>query len=212
MTVSAETIPYLARSVEYIESLGFYCMATFASGIHWELDNIKELLMEQLNKLVDYYSNNIDIIPCQMLNYNLKMIFYPVNDDFRYCGAGVVKKCYDIYGNCYPCQGLSYMTLGENSKNFLNKDFKEFQLSDENPCKACRWIRLCRTCYAANYMETGNIEHNSRDVCFINRACILASSKIKYKRLIKKDNFSDDDRLTLQAINIIQREIMEQKF
>lgn len=211
MTVSEESVPYLAEGVKYIESRGFYCMATFASGLHWNINAIKDDLFQQMSILIDHYVENDTRTMCQMLNYNLKMIFYPFDNDFRYCGAGVVKKCYDVDGNCYPCQGLAPMTLGRKAEYFMNKDFKNFRLSDSNTCKRCKWVRLCRTCYAANYMETGSVEMNSSDMCFLNRVCILTSSKIQYERLIKKETLDNSDKFTLKAIDIIQHEIMSKQ-
>ena len=46
-------------------------------------------------------------------------------------------------------------------------------------------------------------------MCVFNRLCILASAKIQYIRLIKKEiqNFTIEDQKTLKAISIIQKEI-----
>lgn len=210
MTISDENIENLADGIMHIESLGFDCMATFASGIDWNLRNKREILIREFSKLVDYYSENPTRRVCQLLNYDFRYIFYPLDDKFRYCGAGVIKKCYDINGNVYPCQGLSALTVGEKAVNFINKDFKDFHLSDNNPCKKCKWIRLCRTCYAANFLETGNVETNCQDICYLNRLSILASSKIQFNRLLRQNSFNDDERMILKAIEIIQEEIFKE--
>ncbi|MFA6808767.1 MAG: 4Fe-4S cluster-binding domain-containing protein [Eubacteriales bacterium] len=209
MTVSNDTIDNLSDGVKFISSKGFDCMATFASGIDWSIKCKKDKIAEEFSKLVDYYTENQDMKLCHMLNYDLRYIFYPINKDFKYCGAGIIKKCYDIHGKGYPCQGLSPLSIGEDAKNFEGQNFEGFELSDSNKCKKCKWVRLCRTCYAANYLETGNIEQNCEDMCYLNRVSILACSKIQFNRLLQKDaELTENDRLTLHAIQIIQEEIL----
>lgn len=210
MTFSDLNIGNFADGVIYVDQCGFNPLATFASGMNWKKPGTRELMMEQMEKLVEYYISNPEKKLCQMLNMNLALMFYPVDDDFRYCGAGLRKKCFDIQGNWYPCQGLSPLTVGhEAAKQFQNRDFLNFRLSQDNPCRNCRWVRLCRTCYAANYLETGCIERNCGDMCFINRLCMLASSRIKYERLLEKKELTKDDQLELRAILQIQQSVLD---
>lgn len=210
MTFSDRNARNFADGVIYVDKLGFDPLATFASGMDWNKHGMKEQLSEQMEKLVEYYVEHPDRQLCQMLNMNLSLIFYPVDDDFRYCGAGLRKKCFDIQGKWYPCQGLSPLTVGkEAAKKFQNQDFFDFRLSENNPCKKCKWVRLCRTCYAANYLETGCIEHNCRDMCFINRLCMLAASRIKFDRMKNKEVLTKEEQLELKAILVLQQEAMK---
>lgn len=47
------------------------------------------------------------------------------------------------------------------------------------------------------------------NLCYAYRLCILASAKIQFERIRKKNSLSDDDRLVLKAISIIQTEIKQ---
>ena len=136
MTFSDLNIGNFADGVIYVDQCGFDPLATFASGMNWKKPGTRELMMEQMEKLVEYYISNPEKKLCQMLNMNLALMFYLVDDDFRYCGAGLRKKCFDIQGNWYPCQGLSPLTVGhEAAKQFQNRDFLNFRLSQDNPCR-----------------------------------------------------------------------------
>lgn len=209
MTISNASLCDFADGVIHIESLGFECLATFASGMDWSAPDTRDVLFEQMGKLVEYYCRHPEKKVCQMLNMDLRLMFYPLDDTFRYCGAGLRKRCYDIQGNWYPCQGLSPLTVGADAVNFREKDFNNFTLSDATVCKKCKWVRLCRTCYAANFLETGCIEKNCPQMCLLNRVCMMAASRIQFERLIPKSEFSNDDRLVLKAIEEIQATVLD---
>ena len=209
MTFSDRNADNFAEGIIYLDKLGFDPLATFASGIDWSKADVKDKLAKQMGNLTNYYIAHPQKKLCQMLNMNLELIFYPMDDDFRYCGAGLRKKCFDIQGNWYPCQGLSPLTVGkEKSEQFKSRDFKFFKLSNDNSCKKCPWIRLCRTCYAANFLETGCIERNCKDMCYINRLCMLASSKIQFERLKSRKQLTKKEQRQLKAILTIQQNVM----
>lgn len=210
MTISKATLPDLAEGIKYIESLGFYCKATYASGIEWDVDQNLSILERELTKLVDYYSEN-SVPLCSLLDLNLRAIFCSPDVPFRYCGAGIDRKCYDMEGRCYPCQGLASVSVGEEkAKLFENETFCNFCLSEGNPCRTCKWLRICRTCFAANYLETGSIEHNCPTMCMLNRMAILASSAAQFKRIMKKTEKTSEDMVVLKAVGMIQREVMQE--
>lgn len=208
MTISLDTLPDFAEGIMYLEKLGFYCKATFASGIDWKLDENADILMREMNKLTAYYSQN-NIPLCNMLNLDLRAIFATADAPFRYCEAGVGKTCYDMRGRAYPCQGLASVSVGEEKAAlFENERFENFCMSANNPCRACLWKRICRTCYAANYLETGSIEQNCESMCFLSRISILASSAIQFHRIIKKEEKNAVDLLTLKAVGLIQKKVL----
>lgn len=210
MTISRETLPYLAEGISYIESKGFYCKATYASGIQWNMEENQTILERELAKLVEYYSEN-DTHLCSLLDLDLRAVFCGEEVPFRYCGAGIDRKCYDMQGRCYPCQGLASVSVGEEkAKRFENETFCDFCLSQENPCKHCKWLRICRTCFAANYLETGDVERNCETMCTLNRMAILTSSAIQFKRIMKKEEKSVNDLVTLKAVALIQKEVMRE--
>ena len=208
MTISDRTLPDLAEGIMAIEAMGFFCKATFASGISWDVPALRETLTVEFEKLVAYYSEN-DRPLCHLFDLDLRAIFSKPDAPFRYCEAGVGRVCYDVQGRQYPCQGLASVSLGEkNARLFQNERFLDFSLTDGNPCKSCRWLRICRTCFAANYLETGCIERVDKNTCYLNRMSILASSAIQYRRIAKCPEKTLAQKQTVMAVAEIQKKVL----
>lgn len=212
MTMDRENLPYLAEGVQYLEQLGFRCKATFASGIDWKMQESREVLTKELEKLSQYYIEHKEQPLCDMLDMDPADLMYEIEEDYRFCGAGCCKHCYDLTGTWYPCQGLSPLAVGEAGKIFEGETFETFHFSkeDSKSCGNCKWLMLCPTCYAANYKETGHVEHNSKDMCDINKLCMLTSSYIHYMRLedkLEKDQLTEEEKQILAGVFIIQEQI-----
>ena len=208
MTISDRTLPDLAEGIMAIEAMGFSCKATFASGISWDVPSIREMLTAEFEKLVNYYSENERPL-CHLFDLDLRAIFSKQDAPFRYCEAGVGRVCYDVQGRQYPCQGLASVSLGEEKAHlFENERFADFSMTDGNPCKTCRWLRICRTCYAANYLETGCIEYADKNTCYLNRMSMLASSAIQYRRIAKCPEKSLAQKQTVMAVAEIQKKVL----
>ncbi len=210
MTISDRTLPDLAEGIMAIEEMGFFCKATFASGIAWDVSFLRETLKSEFEKLVAYYSEN-DHPLCHLFDLDLRAIFSKPDAPFRYCDAGVGKVCYDVQGRAYPCQGLASVSVGkEKASLYENECFLDFSLSDGNPCKTCPWLRVCRTCYASNYLETGSIERPNTNTCYLNRMSILASSAIQYRRIQKCAEKTLAQKQTVMAVAQIQKNILSE--
>ncbi len=204
MTVSSETLPDMADGIIYLDKLGFKCDTTLSVGVDWDAEHNIPVLIRELQKLTDYYIRNPEKRLCTLLNFDLRLIFTPINDNFRFCGAGVDMVCCDTQGHAYPCQGFAPVSIGDQAEAFMNYNEDKFRLTDENPCKKCPFVRLCSNCYAANLQSTGNIHKIDTNLCKLYKLCILASATINGKRILMKKEMSEDDRLVLKAVNIIQ--------
>lgn len=204
MTISEQTLPYLAKGVAYLDSLGFRCDATLSIGVNWDQEKNLPILIKELNKLVDYYTKHPELPLCTMLNQDLRLIFTPINEDYRFCGAGLDMTCFDSEGCAYPCQGFAPVSIGDNAQEYRNFDEKKFRFTIDNPCKTCPWVRLCPNCYAANLQSTGDIQKVDPHLCQFYKMCILASAKIQYRRILQKKVLTHDDQLILKAISCIQ--------
>ena len=204
MTISEKTLPHMAEGITFLDGLGFKCDATLSIGVNWNREKNLPILIRELNKLVNYYTANPSIQLCTMLNLDLRLVFTPIDNDYRFCGAGVDMTCFDTEGGAYPCQGFAPISIGENAKRFLNFDETEFRFTEKNMCKKCPWVRLCPNCYAANLQSTGDIQRVDPNLCEFYKICILASAKIQYQRIIQKREFTYDDQLVLKAISYIQ--------
>ena len=126
--MSEYTLPSLAEGIINLYKLGFFADATLSTGVDWNYSKNEELFVRELEKLVDYYTDNPDIKLCTMLDYDLRLVFSKLNKKLRFCGAGEMTACYDIDGNVYPCQGFAPVSIGEQAENFKNYDASKFDL------------------------------------------------------------------------------------
>ena len=212
MTVSSQTLPYMADGIIYLDKLGFKCDTTLSVGVDWDAERNVPILVRELQKLTEYYIQNPEKRLCTLLNFDLRLMFTPIDDNFRFCGAGVDMICYDTQGNAYPCQGFAPVSIGDQADGFRDYNGDNFKLTDENPCKKCPFVRLCSNCYAANLQSTGNIHKIDPALCELYKLCVLASATINGKRILMKDEMTEDDRLVLKAVYIIQNYFKNERF
>lgn len=205
MTISPDTLKDFAEGIIYLEGLGFKCKANFASGVDFKLQENRETVLQNFRKLIDYYSVQ-DGPLCYMLDLPLKAVLVPLDDKFRYCGAGVERHCYSACtDDWYPCQGLMPMSTGGEGV-FKKKTFQESCVKKDSPCAECKMVRICRTCYAMNYNASENIYRTDSQICILNKICMITSARIQYTRL--KNKGIRDNRLE-RAIYIIAKELNE---
>lgn len=207
MTISEKTLPHFFDGILYLESMGFKCDATLAVGIDWDFEKNSPILIRELEKLIDYYIENEEKPLCTILNMDLRLIFTPIDNDYRFCGAGLDMTCYDTAGNEYPCQGFAPVSIGDKAMEYRGYNEKNFRFTESNMCRRCRWVRLCSNCYAANLQSTDDIQKVALNLCRFYKMCILASAKIQGIRLLKKEKLTHDDQLVLKAVSIIQDEM-----
>lgn len=207
MTISPETLPYMAEGIKYIESLGFGCDATIATAIDWTDKNNINILKQQLNELIEYYIKNPEIELSQIVAIELDSVFSKKEGKTRYCGAGSRIHAYDVDGNQYPCQGFAPITLGKEAEEYIKTDLSDVILDDKSPCRKCDFLYMCPDCYATNRMSTGDIRLQSKEMCLFNRLCALASSTIQYHRIKMKSvsSLTVEDQVVLKAIKIVQK-------
>ena len=204
MTISPDTLKDFAKVIIFIERLGFKCKANFASGVDFRLDENKKVLLQNFTELVDYYSNGNNPL-CYMLDLPLKAVLSPLDDEFRYCGAGIERHCYaSDYDGWYPCQGLMPMSIENGEKKFKEETFQESSVLKNSPCRSCKFVRICRTCYAMNYSVSKDIYQPDKQICILNQFCMITSARIQYTRL--KKNGIQDNQLE-RAIYIIAKDL-----
>lgn len=204
MTISPHTLKDFAKGVISLEQLGFHCKANFASGVDFRLDENRQTLLQNFTSLIEYYSGN-DHPLCYMLDLPLTAVLVPLDEKFRYCQAGTDRHCYaDEKDGWYPCQGLMPMSLQGQEKKFRHESFQEGCVWKNSKCGNCKFVRICRTCYAMNYNATNNVYEPDRQICMLNQACMITSARIQYNRM-KKSGISDK-RLE-RAIFVIASEL-----
>lgn len=191
MTISEDTIGNMAENTIWIQEKGMECLNAFQWATEWDLKKTYPLLKCELKKLVNYYSDNADKHVCLLLNYQSLNFNKEITQDFRYCvEIDDPIECYDANGKYAPCHGFTEFTVGdpEIAKEFSEMSVKDFIIEPRNACYGCQLVRLCRICFAANHMLTGDMQNQNEEICLFNQICILAGMQIELNRSQRYEN------------------------
>ncbi|MDO5330745.1 MAG: radical SAM protein [Bacillota bacterium] len=175
MTISRETLPQLAEGIIFAHEFGFKVSANLAYGIDWDDEKYRKMYSEQLTLLIDYYLAHPEVEPCALFEINrIKSMSYQMEDNLRYCGAGIHMKAYDYDGTFYPCQHFLPLSIGkEQAQESLKIDFGggySFDFSKQNPmCRECVIKNVCPTCYGENFSSTGDIYKRDVKLCEMHK-------------------------------------------
>lgn len=170
MTVSKETLGNLEEDVIFCHENGFKVACNLAYGIDWSNHHNKELLFNQLKKLIDYYVSNEGIEPCSMLDIErLVNVSSEFDKIYRTCGVGWSMRAYDTDGSVYPCQHFLPLSVGtEKARKSLSIVFEKEITNDSKldaRCKNCILVNSCPNCYGYNYAATGDIYKFDENLC-----------------------------------------------
>lgn len=213
MTISKESLPYLAESVKFIHSLGFIVECNLAYMIDWTSPTIKSILVNQLNLLIDYYLNNPNAPKCKMMSFNLEVLSIPydkIDVTQKYCGTGTNMIYYDINGIAYPCQLFSPLSAGKKAIKLsdinINDEIPKYKL--DSKCANCFYLRICPSCLGSNYLSTGNLYKQDNERCKLYKLIFAANAKLKALQWDKGQlNLSpDEEQALLRSIILIQKE------
>lgn len=214
MTVSRESLNSLADGVIFLHKKGFEIACNLAYDIDWSDISYKEILQQELMKLINFYLENPEITPCTMLSNPISQIAtHNKNKYVRWCGAGLGACTYYIDGTQYPCQFFMPLSVGEEkAKNshkikFYDKEIPESLI--DNKCKNCVIQSACPTCYGANYSATGNIYIHDNNYCELTKIIIKARSYFKAKQwqLGQLKLSPKEEQALLRSIQIIQNNL-----
>lgn len=179
MTVSKQSLPYLADGVIYLHAKGVKAVfANLAYGIEWSQSDLV-MYKQQLDILIAYYLNNPQIKRSSLLNYDLSTSLSFSNLTKKICGCGTGTVFIDVDGKRYPCQMFSPISMGEdklkrvNCINFHDEDkfcFKE--------CCNCVLRNICPKCFGMNYIENGDISKPPAFLCQSFKIQFLENCKL----------------------------------
>ena len=213
MTVSNETLPYLAEGVIDLHKKGFYVSCNLAYGINWSNPKNRDILCRELEKLIEFYINNPNIEPCSMLEMGISNIGNHSEEAYRYCGAGISMVAYDVDGERYPCQFFMPLSVGKE-KAALAKSitFPEYVIAEkdlDNKCRKCVLKSACPNCYGSNYASTGSIYKRDDSLCVLTKIMMKARSYFRAKQWERGQlDLSDAEIQTLlRAIITIQEKL-----
>lgn len=213
MTVYPETVSSLFENVVYLHGLGFNVTSNLAYGADWGKEGIKEALVCQLEKLIEYYEKNKSVKPTTMVDMDIRPVAYKNEKLIKWCGMGVQMVAYDTEGTLYPCHFFQGMTVGQHQySNMERKDFTNIQEELSEDCQKCILRNSCPTCYAYNYTSTGKYGSKDQNMCELKKIMAVATSKrifsqISEKYIDKTEINNLEDREYIRAIHIIQRAV-----
>jgi len=193
MTVSTETIPFLAESVIYLEELGIEFTANLGFEDMWgnpeQEAELLKLYEGQLDQLVDYYVKNDHLYPPSPILTSLpRYLGLPDqgasqrSDCNRYCGAGHEMVAIDVDGKSYPCQRfLPWITR----RNDLPENANRQTSWGPEKCLQCPLMLSCPTCAGYNWEVNGDTGMRTTFHCESYKREVIASCKIEARRMIK---------------------------
>ena len=184
MTISKQSLPYLAESIAFIHSLGFQVECNLAYMIDWTSPEIRPALVNQLNLLIDYIIEHPEAPKFKMMDFRLELLATPEEnaDKFlKYCGAGTNMRCYDLEGNAYPCQLFTPLSAGDKAVRLGEIEIKDEISKSLLDCKCvgCYYQRICPTCLGSNYLSTGNLYKPDDARCKLYKLIFEANAKLK---------------------------------
>ena len=214
MTISRETLPYLAEGVIDLHTKGFLVSCNLAYGIEWSDPQNRDILERELNKLIQYYLMNPDLEPCSMLDMGISNVGIQKEEAYRYCGAGISMAAYDVDGEQYPCQFFMPLSVGTEKAELAKsivfpKDVIPAEYLDEK-CLNCVLKSACPNCYGSNYASTGSIYKRDDSLCTLTKIMMKARSYFRAAQWEKGqlDLPEEEKQVLLKAIITIQENLV----
>jgi uncharacterized protein len=195
MTISAETIPYVADSIMELEELNVLFSANVVFEDIWGDPEQKADLLEtyarQLDRLVEYYVDHPDLIPARIVDRQIQFVMEEASskivggdDCVRWCGSGHEMVTIEVDGSRSPCHRFSPWITGkpvpEISQVNRQKSWKP------EKCAICRLIEICPTCAGFNWQENSDSSIRTTYHCDSFKLEMQASAKLQALRLLHK--------------------------
>jgi uncharacterized protein len=189
MTISEQSLPYLAEDVKFIHEMGFnFAECNLAMGIDWSDKKNIVILKREMEKLLHFYLDNKELIPAQIINMEIgacenKKIMH------KWCGVGRELMTIDVDGKKYPCNFITPMSFNQEELNILmNTDFTNIrEILDEECFNNCYLYPVCPTCYGADYTLTKSFKKKDRSICELMKIKAYYTAALKAHKIIKKD-------------------------
>lgn len=205
MTISKDAVENMAENTIWIQEQGFECLNAFQWATEWDDEKVYPILKRELAKLVEYYTEHPEKHICLLMNYQFSKFKTDITENYRYCvEIDDPLECYDANGKFAPCHGFTEFTVGDSeiAKEFSKQSVFDFKIEPENICYNCQLIHLCRICFAANHMLTGDMQKQNLEICLFNQLCILAGIEVELNRAERYSDraLSEEERENIEAI------------
>lgn len=203
MTISPDTLPFLAEGVTFLHNLGFKVKSNLAYGPDWSGLEVLQTYNKQLSYLISFYTQFPDIEPTTIVNMDLSSVAYPKQKLHKWCGMGEQMIAYDIKGVKFPCHFFQDMSSPNmHCDKIWDIDFSSIQNECTNECRKCILKNSCPTCYGYNYSRFNDFCKKDENMCKLKKLSAIASSTLSYRKLIHDKN-NDFSSLSLKEKEII---------
>ena len=205
MTISKQTIEHIFDNIVYIHKLGFdIAGSNFAEGIDWEDEKYVGVLINQLEKLCQFYIDNPQYKPAPIINMPIHKC-EDLNETHKWCGCGEHMSAYDINGKKYPCTFFTPMTFHIKQLNsILDTDFSNPNCFVDMECKQnCYLEPICNSCYGANMLASGKINRRDRSKCKLTTIRAIYSAILTAHRIIANPEDTRENMLAIKAVEKI---------
>lgn len=193
MTISAETIPYVADSIIEMEEKGLVFSANLPFEDIWGTPDQKQTLLEayaeQLDRLVEYYAARPHLYPVSFLAHKVEQANLPPGapvlggECVRWCGAGHEMIMVDTDGNRFPCHRFSPWVTGRPAPDELANWQTQWK---PEKCTECKIVDLCPVCAGFNWQENGDTGIRTTYHCEALKLEVLASAKLEALKLLQQ--------------------------
>lgn len=210
MTISKETLPYLAEGVLYVQRKGYEINASLAQGIDWTKEDA-QLYREQLCILKDTYLKEVNLSPLNRLTKYVDVFNLAPSErkQIHVCGSGLNMVTYDIDGKRYGCHMFTPIVLGNNRAVGVDDvEWDKPGLMADSFCDTCVLRRFCPTCPGFNYKYRGNFAFRDKRWCSMVLAEAMTACEFQIERIAMIDNLSAEDaehaQTAITAYNVLR--------
>lgn len=195
MTISKETLPYLAEGVLYVQRKGYRLNASLAQGVDWTQNDAK-LYREQLCILKEEYLKDTSLLPLNRLTKYVDVFNLDPSErkQIQVCGSGLNMVTYDIDGKRYGCHMFTPIVLGnEKAIGVDDVEWDKPGLMADSYCESCILRRYCPTCPGFNYKYRGNFADRDKRWCPMVLAEAVTACEFQIERIAMIESLSAED-------------------
>lgn len=186
MTIGPDSIKNMAQGVIHLHNLGVNVAANVIYENVWGDADQKAATLrvfeEELDKLVDYYTDRPELAPPYLVAIPLISLMQPREKKDRYCGSGRSMVTIDAHGTEYPCHRFS--PLG-SARPDMKPDLK-YKGVNPDTCDECPLLTICPCCVGFNYEVYGSADRRTTFHCQFIKLQVLAAAKLLHRRVLDK--------------------------
>ena len=210
MTISKETLPFLAEGVLHVQRKGYEINASLAQGVDWTAEDAK-LYREQLCILKETYLKDSQLSPLNRLIRYVDVFNLPSTErrQIHGCGSGLNMVTYDVDGKRYGCHMFTPIVLGKEKAIEANDiAWNKPDLMVDSFCESCVLRRFCPTCPGFNYKYRGHFASRDKRWCPLVLAEAMTACEFQIERIAMMDHLSAEDaehaQTAIKAYNVLK--------